>query len=81
MQLLLNGPLLSLKRTKQIKAKFFITKDKFDDGDVELEHFPTELMWIDMHTKLKQGMPFRLNRSMLMNIPVKYDDEYELKKH
>ena len=30
-----------------------------------------------MHTKPKQGTPFRLNRSKLMNIPVDYDDEKE----
>ena len=38
MQLLINGPLSSSKRTKHIKAKFFLTKDKFEDGDVELEY-------------------------------------------
>ena len=55
MQVLSNGPLSSLKRTKDIKAIFFLTKDKIDDGDVELEYCPTKLMWIDMNTKPKQG--------------------------
>ena len=32
-----------------------------------------------MHTKPKQGTPFRLNWSMLMNIPVEYDDKFERK--
>ena len=61
MRLLINGPLSSSKRTKHIKAKFFLAKDKIEDGDVELEYCPTEAMWIDMHTKPKQGTPFRLN--------------------
>ena len=81
MRLLINGPLSSLKRTKHIKAKFFLTEDKIEDGDVELDYYPTELMWIDMHIKPKQGTPFRLNQSMLMNVTVKYYDEYERKKH
>ena len=33
-----------------------------------------------MHTKPKQGTPFRLNQSMLMNIPVEYNGEYEQKR-
>ena len=47
--------------------------------ELELEYCPTELMWIDMHTKPKQGTPFRFNRSRLMNIPVEYDDEEKRK--
>ena len=77
MRLLINGPLSSSKQTKHIKAKFFLTKDKLEDGDVKLEYFPTELMWIDMYTKPKQGTPFWLNWSMSMNILVEYDDGYE----
>ena len=44
-----------------------------------MEYCPTELMRIDMHTKSKQGTPFRLNRSMLIDIPVEYDDKFEWK--
>ena len=55
MWLLINGPLSSSKRMKHIKANFFLTRDKIDDGDVELEYCPTKLMWIGMHTKPKQG--------------------------
>ena len=36
-------------------------------------------MWIDIHTKPKQGTPLWLNQSMLMNIPFGYDDEYRQK--
>ena len=37
-------------------------------------------MRINTHTKPKQGTPFRLNRSLLMNILVEYADEYRRKK-
>ena len=80
MRLLMNLPLSSLKRTKHIKAKFFLTKDKIEDGDVELEYCPTELMWIDMHTKLKQGTPFRLNRIMLTGVLLSLPKEKPVKK-
>ena len=77
MRLLINGPLSSSKRTKYIKAKSFLTQDKFDYGDVKLEYCPIKLMWVDMHIKTKQRTPFQLNLSMLMNIPVKNDDKYK----
>jgi hypothetical protein len=37
-------------------------------------------MWADVLTKSKQGGPFRLNRSHLMNIPINYDDNIERTK-
>ena len=80
MQLISNGPLSSPERTKHIKAELFITKDKIDGWGVELEYCPSEVMRINTHTKPKQGTPFRLNRSLLMNILVEYADEYRRKK-
>ncbi len=38
------------------------------------------MMWADVLTKPKQGGPFRLNRSHLMNIPINYDDNVERTK-
>ena len=39
-------------------------------------------MWADVLTKPKQGGPFRLDRSHLMNVPINYDDDAErLKTH
>ncbi len=37
-------------------------------------------MWADVLTKPKQGAPFRLDRSHLMNIPINYDDDVERSK-
>jgi hypothetical protein len=37
-------------------------------------------MWSDVLTKPKQGKGFRMDRSMLMNVPEVYNDEEERKK-
>ena len=37
-------------------------------------------MWSDVLNKPKQGLPFRTDRAMLMNIPVNYDDDEERAK-
>ena len=37
-------------------------------------------MWADVLNKPKQGRPFRLDRSHLMNVPIDYDDEMERAK-
>ena len=34
-------------------------------------------MWVDMNTKPKQGTPFKVDRSLLMNVQIDYDDEVE----
>ena len=44
-----------------------------------MQYCPTEKMWCDVLNKPKQGSPFLEDRSMLMNVPVKYDDEEERK--
>ena len=39
-------------------------------------------MWADVLTKPKQGVPFCIDRSHLMNVPINYDDNAErLKTH
>ena len=46
-----NGRASSSKQTKHIKVKYFFIKDKIDQGDVTIEHCPTEQMWTDINTK------------------------------
>jgi hypothetical protein len=75
-----NGRWSSSKRTKHIKSRYFYIKDKVDQGEVSIQHQPTDKMWSDVLTKPKQGKGFRLDRSMLMNVPEVYDDEEERKK-
>ena len=36
-------------------------------------------MWSDVLNKPKHGTPFKKDRAMLMNVPLKYDDELEFK--
>jgi hypothetical protein len=75
-----NGRWSSSKRTKHIKSRYFYIKDKVDQGEVNIQHQPTDKMWSDVLTKPKQGKGFRLDRSMLMNVPEVYNDEEERKK-
>ena len=70
-----NGRRSSSKRTKHIKNKYFFVTDKVAKGEVVIAHKPTKEMWIDVNTKPKQGTPFRIDRSLLMNCPVNVPDE------
>ena len=69
-----NGKASSSKRTKHIKIKYFLVKDKIDQGDMTIEHCPTEQMWTDVNTKPKQGAVFRKFRGHMMGIPTEYID-------
>jgi hypothetical protein len=39
-----NGKASSSKRTKQIKAKYFLIKDKVDWEEITIKHCPTDQM-------------------------------------
>ena len=80
MQLAVNGSLSSSPRTKHIKTRYYFIKDKIEEGEVEIQHCPTEKMWSDVLNKPKQGAGFRKDRSVLMNVPVDYDDQVEYAK-
>ena len=73
----INGPASSSKRTKHTKRGFFFIADKLAQGDIEVRYKPKVKMWIDCHTKPKQGRPWRIDRLMLMNIPEDYNDDEE----
>ncbi len=73
-----NGKVSSSKRTKNIKVKYFFIKDKVDQGEITIEHCPTEQMWTDINTKPKQGLVFRVFHGHVMGIPADYkDSDYE----
>ena len=72
-----NGSFSSSKKTKHIKAKFFFIKDRIEDGEIKVVDCPTESMWADIMTKPLQGMPFKVQRSKLMNCAVDYSEEDE----
>jgi hypothetical protein len=75
--LIKNGKMLSGKKTKHIKAKFFFIKDRVDDGEIRVIDCPTEKMWADIMTKPLQGTAFRVMRAELMNCDVNYKDPLE----
>ena len=45
---------------KYIKAKYFLIKDYYDSGEIDLRYCPTDVMWADVLTKPLQGQKFRL---------------------
>ena len=74
-----NGKFSSSSKTKHIKAKIFFVKDKVNDGDVVINDCPTEVVWADILTKPLQGKAFREMRAVLMNCPVDYIDELDVR--
>ncbi len=73
-----NGRILSSKRTKHIKAKFFLIKDYYEAGETDVRYCPTDVMWADVLTKPLQGQKFRDMRAFLQNCSRSYDDNIEL---
>jgi hypothetical protein len=73
-----NGRISSSKRTKHIKAKFFLIKDYYEAGDLDVQYCPTDVMWADVLTKPLQGQKFRDMRAFLQNCSRSYDDNIEL---
>jgi len=62
------------KRTKHIKVKYFLIKDKVDQEEITIKHCPTEQMWTDINTQPKQGTVFRVFRRHVMGILADYND-------
>jgi hypothetical protein len=73
-----NGRISSSKRTKHIKAKFFLIKDYYEAGEIDVRYCPTDVMWADVLTKPLQGQKFRDMRAFLQNCSRSYDDDIEL---
>jgi len=72
-----NGRVSSSKCTKHIKAKYFLSKDYYDSGEVDLRYCPTGEMWADVLTKPLQSQLFRDMRAFLQNCSRDYDDDLE----
>ena len=73
-----NGRMSSSKRTKHIKAKYFLVKNYYNYGEIDLCYCPTDVMWGDVLTKPLQGQKFRDMQAFLQNCPRDYDDDIEL---
>ena len=50
-----NGRITSSKQTKHVKAKYFLVKNHYDSGEIDLCYCPTEVIWADVLTKPVQG--------------------------
>ena len=70
-----NRKFSSLRKTKQIKAKCFFIKDKFDSEEVKIVDSPAGVMWADVLKKPLQGTEFRKMRAKLMNCAMEYKDD------
>ena len=69
-----NGRASSSKRTKHIKVKYYFVKDKVNQGELTIEHCPSEQVWTDINTKPKQGAIIRAFRGHVMGILADYND-------
>jgi hypothetical protein len=72
-----NGRMSSSKRTKHIKAKYFLIKDYYNAGKIDLRYCPTGQMWADVLTKPLQGQLFREMQAFLQNCSRNYNDDLE----
>jgi hypothetical protein len=75
-----NGHVLSSKWTKHIKVKYFLIKDYYDAGEIDVKFCPTDGMWADVLTKPLQGQKFRDMRALLQHCPRDYEDDTEQNK-
>ncbi len=61
------------QRTKHIKGKYFLIKDYYDAGVIDVKFCPTNQMWADVLTKPLQGQKFRDMPAFLQNCPRDYE--------
>jgi hypothetical protein len=73
-----NGRMSSSQCTKHIKAKYFLIKDYYDAGVINVKFCPTDQMWADILTKPLQGLKFRDMRVFLQNCPQDNEDDTEV---
>ena len=63
------------QRTKHIKEKYFLIKDYYDAGVIDVKFCPTTQMWAVVLTKSLQGQKFRDMQAFLQNCPQDYKDD------
>ncbi len=66
---------MSPEQTQHIEAKYFLIKDYYDAGEIDVKFCPTDDMWADVLTKPLQGQKFRDMRAFLQNCPRDYDND------
>ena len=73
----INGQFSCSKRTKHIKNRYFMIKDKIGRGEVIIQYCLTCDMWADINTKALQGSLFYKMRARLMGVDENYHDNLE----
>jgi hypothetical protein len=63
-----NGRKSSSKRTKHINMRFYFITDRIRNGELSVQHCPTQDMVADFFTKPLQGKLFFKFRSIIMNL-------------
>ena len=66
-----------MRKTKHIKAKFLLIKDKVNSKEVKIVDCPAGVMCADVLKKPLQVTEFRKIRAQLMNCTMEYIDEKE----
>jgi hypothetical protein len=59
-----NGRASSSKRTKHIKVKYFLIKDKVKRAEITIEHCPAEQMWTDKSRSQSRELSFGFSGEM-----------------
>ncbi len=59
MRLAINGFLSSSSPTRDIKSRYYLIKEKVDEGEVDIQYCPTERMCSNVLNKSKQGTSFK----------------------
>ena len=72
-----NGRFSSSKRTKHIKNRYIMIKDKIVKGEIIIQYCHTGDMWANINTKALQGALFYKVRACLMGISENYDNKIE----
>ena len=70
MRLEVNGSFYSSKIIKHIKDRYFFSKNRIEDGELEVKYWPTENMWTDILNKPDQRMKSLNYIETLMDAPV-----------
>ena len=71
-----NRRLSSLKRTNYFKAKYFLIKDKIQEGGIEFEHCSTEKGG-QISQRKNHGKALLILKDKLVNVTKDYDDTVE----
>ena len=63
-----NYPYSTWKGTKHIHVRYFFVVDKIRNKDVKVIHYPTKKMWADFSSKPTQGLLFKQQRNVVMDL-------------